>query len=45
MTDYPKDLDGLRWEKDDGKRAGYLIHALSQLRQESSFPSAFPNSE
>jgi 2-oxoglutaroyl-CoA hydrolase len=25
MTDYPKDLDGLRWEKDDGRKAGYLI--------------------
>jgi len=25
MTDYPQDLDGLRWEKDDGKKAGYLI--------------------
>jgi 2-oxoglutaroyl-CoA hydrolase len=25
MTDYPKNLDGLRWEKDDGKKAGYLI--------------------
>jgi len=23
MTDYPQDLDGLRWEKDDGKKAGY----------------------
>jgi 2-oxoglutaroyl-CoA hydrolase len=25
MTEYPKDLDGLRWEKDDSKKAGYLI--------------------
>ena len=25
MTDYPNDLDGLRWEKDDAKKAGYLI--------------------
>jgi 2-oxoglutaroyl-CoA hydrolase len=25
VTDYPKDLDGLRWEKDDSKKAGYLI--------------------
>jgi hypothetical protein len=25
MTEYPKDLDGLRWEKDDGKKAGYLF--------------------
>jgi enoyl-CoA hydratase/carnithine racemase len=25
MTEYPKDLDGLRWEKDDGKKAGCLI--------------------
>jgi 2-oxoglutaroyl-CoA hydrolase len=25
MTDYPKDLDGLRWEKDVGRKAGYLI--------------------
>jgi 2-oxoglutaroyl-CoA hydrolase len=25
MTEYPEDLDGLRWEKDDSKKAGYLI--------------------
>jgi len=25
MVNYPKDLDGLRWEKDVGARAGYLI--------------------
>ena len=25
MMDYPKDLDGLRWEKDTLARAGYLI--------------------
>ena len=25
MVDYPKDLDGLRWEKDTKARAGYLI--------------------
>src|SRR5262249_8733718 len=25
MVNYPKDLDGLRWEKDAGARAGYLI--------------------
>jgi 2-oxoglutaroyl-CoA hydrolase len=25
MVDYPKDLDGLRWEKDAKARAGYLI--------------------
>lgn len=25
MTDYPNDLDGVRWEKDDAKKAGYLI--------------------
>ena len=25
MTGYPEDLDGLRWEKDNGKKAGYLI--------------------
>jgi 2-oxoglutaroyl-CoA hydrolase len=25
MTEYPENLDGLRWEKDNGKKAGYLI--------------------
>ena len=25
MTAYPDDLDGLRWEKDEAKKAGYLI--------------------
>jgi 2-oxoglutaroyl-CoA hydrolase len=25
MADYPKDLDGLRWEKDTTTRAGYVI--------------------
>jgi len=25
MTTYPTDLDGLRWEKDTAKKAGYLI--------------------
>jgi 2-oxoglutaroyl-CoA hydrolase len=25
MTEYPEDLEGLRWEKDDSKKAGYLI--------------------
>ena len=25
MTEYPTDLDGMRWEKDNAKKAGYLI--------------------
>ena len=40
MTDYPNDLDGLRWEKDDAKKAGYLIfdrpaHEHDQLQGRS----------
>ena len=25
MASYPTDLDGLRWEKDEKAKAGYLI--------------------
>jgi 2-oxoglutaroyl-CoA hydrolase len=31
MTDYPSDLDGLRWEKDEAKKAGYLIFDRSPM--------------
>ena len=31
MMSYPTELDGLRWEKDEAKKAGYLIFDLAPM--------------